>query len=87
MNERLLILKAYVEASTYRVKALKSIGGGYKTPTFIAKDCGIRTNHISKVLKELKENQLAVCINEDAKKGRLYKLTPQGLQVMEMIQK
>lgn len=53
-NDELLKLTSYVQISKYREKTLKSIGDDVKIPTNIAKDSGIRTNHISKVLSELK---------------------------------
>lgn len=81
MNIALLKLKAYVEISSYRVKVIKAIGNDIKIPTKIAKDSGIRTNHISKVLKELKDKNIIECINEEARKGRLYRLTPIGIQI------
>ena len=58
------------------MKALKNCE--VKTPTAIAADAGIRINHISNVLKELKEAGVAECINEEARKGRLYRLTTTG---------
>ena len=85
MEEQVLIEKAYVEISGYRYKAMKSIGVGFKIPTQIAKDSGIRTNHISKTLLELKEHGLAECINEERRKGRLCRLTPFGKQVLEVL--
>lgn len=81
MNIALLKLKAYVEISSYRLKVIKTIGNDIKIPTKIAKDSGIRTNHISKVLKELKDKNIIECINEEARKGRLYRLTPMGIQI------
>lgn len=51
----------------------------------IAKDSGIRTNHISKVLSELKSKEIVECINEEARKGRLYRLTDTGKEVLESI--
>ena len=33
----------------------------------------IRTNHISKVLRELKAHELVECINPEVRKGRLYR--------------
>lgn len=85
MNDEMLILKGYVEISTYRTKVLKAIGNNVKIPSQIAKDSGIRINHISKILNELKNKQLIKCINEEAYKGRLYKLTETGKQILEMI--
>ena len=78
-------LTSYVEISKYREKTLKSIGNNVKIPTNITKDSGIRTNHISKVLSELKSKEIVECINEEARKGRLYRLTDTGKEVLESI--
>lgn len=51
-------------------------------PTQIAENSGIRTNHISKVLGELKAYELVECINPEAKKGRLYRLTEKGEDIV-----
>lgn len=84
-DDELLKLTSYVEISKYREKTLKSIGNNVKTPTNIAKDSNIRTNHISKVLSELKSKEIVECINEEARKGRLYRLTDTGKEVLESI--
>lgn len=84
-DDELLKLTAYVEISKYREKTLKSIGNNVKIPTNIAKYSGIRTNHISKVLSELKSKEIVECINEEARKGRLYRLTDTGKKVLESI--
>ena len=65
-GDELLKLTSYVTISKYREKTLKSIGDEVKIPTVIAKDSGIRTNHISKVLSELKSKEIVECINEEA---------------------
>ena len=64
-SDELLKLTSYVQISKYREKTLKSIGDEVKIPTNIAKDSGIRTNHISKVLSELKSKEIVECINEE----------------------
>lgn len=84
-DDELLKLTSYVEISKYREKTLKSIGNNVKIPTNIAKDSGIITNHISKVLSELKSKEIVECINEEARKGRLYRLTDTGKEVLESI--
>lgn len=86
-NERdeLLKLTSYVQISKYREKTVKSIGKKVKIPTNIAKDSGIRTNHISKVLSELKDKNIVECINEEDRKGRLYRLTDTGKEVLDTI--
>ena len=84
-NDELLKLTSYVQISKYREKTLKSIGDEVKIPTNIANYSGIRTNHISKVLSELKNKEIVECINEEARKGRLYRLTDTGKEVLNTI--
>ncbi|WP_298524535.1 winged helix-turn-helix domain-containing protein [uncultured Methanobrevibacter sp.] len=84
-NDELLKLSSFIRISKYREKTLKSIGDEVKIPTHIAKDSGIRTNHISKVLSELKSKEMVECINEEARKGRLYRLTDTGREVLDFI--
>ena len=85
-GDELLKLTSYVTISKYREKTLKSIGDEVKIPTVIAKDSSIRTNHISKVLSELKSKEIVECINEEARKGRLYRLTDTGKDILDSIQ-
>lgn len=84
-EDELLKLTSYVQISKYREKTLKSIGDNVKIPTKIAKDSGIKTNHISKVLSELKGKEIVECINEEVRKGRLYRLTETGKEVLDNI--
>lgn len=82
LDDETLKKLAYVTVSSYRVKAMKSLQDGQvKIPTNIAKEAGIRSNHISKVLSELKDIGAAECINEEAHKGRLYRLTDLGEEI------
>ena len=76
---------AYVNISSYRAKTVKSLKDEVKIPTQIAKDAGIRPNHISKVLSELKAQGIAECINEEARKGRLYRLTDLGDEIVDKL--
>ena len=73
----------YVSNSSYWVKVLKAIGEDAKMPKEIAKDSGILQNHISNVLRQLKENDIVECINPEVRKGRLYRLSDEGLDVLE----
>ena len=73
----------YVKRSSYRVKVLKAIGDDIKIPTEIANDSGILRNHISNVLRDLKEHDLVECLNPKSRKGRLYRLSKEGFEVLE----
>ena len=86
IDDETLKTYAYINISSYRVKTVKALKDEVLMPTQIAKDAGIRTNHISKVLKELKETGVAECINEDFKKGRHYRLTSLGEEIVEHLE-
>jgi len=85
LSDEMLTEMSYVNISKYRTKVMKSLYGEVKIPTVIAKDSGIRTNHISKVLAELKAHELVECINPEARKGRLYRLTDKGDELVKNI--
>ena len=65
---------------------MKSLDGEVLIPSQIAKDSEIRTNHISKVLSELKAHELVECINPEVRKGRLYRLTDLGKLIVKKIE-
>ena len=57
---------------------MKSLDGEVKIPSEIANDAEIYQNHISNILKQLKEHELVECFNPEVQKGRLYRLTDNG---------
>ena len=85
LSDEMLTEISYVNISKYRTKVMKTLDGEVKIPTAIAKDSGIRTNHVSKVLSELKAHELIECINPEARKGRLYRQTEKGEEVSKNI--
>ena len=85
LSDEMLTEISYVKISKYRTKAIKSLEGEVKIPSQIARDSGIRTNHISKVLGELKDHELVECINPEVRKGRLYRLTDKGNKIIKNI--
>lgn len=78
MDDEILKLVAFIRISSYRTKALKELMDENKTPTQIAKDSGIRITHISNILRDLKDRDIAECINEEKRKNRIYRLTSKG---------
>lgn len=83
LSDEMLKEISYVKISQYRTKVMKSLDGDVLIPTQIAKSSDIRPNHISKVLAELKAHELVECINPEVRKGRLYRLTDIGEEVVE----
>ncbi len=85
MQKRMITAISMLKSSGYRLKIIKAIGKDTITPSEISKKTGIRLNHVSMFLKELKENNLVKCLNEDARKGRLYELTELGKNAINRI--
>ena len=85
LSDEMLTEISYVQISKYRTKVMKALDGEVLIPSQIAKNSGIRTNHISKVLSELKVHELVECINPEVRKGRLYRLTDKGEEVVNNI--
>ena len=68
--------------SEYRKKILESLNNAnYLTPSEISEKTKLRLNHVSNFLKDLKDNKLIICLNEDEKRGRLYQITELGKKV------
>ena len=83
LTDELLKEISYVKISSYRERVMKSLEEDVKMPSEIAKDADIRQNHISKVLAELKAYELVECINPEMRKGRLYRHTDKGVDVVK----
>ena len=76
----------YVNKSSYRRNGLKAIGDYVKIPTQIANDSGVLRNHVSNVLRELKEKELVEWLNPESRKGRLYRLSEEGRDILDDIE-
>lgn len=83
MSDEMLTGISYVQISTYRTKVMKSLNDEVKIPSQIAKDSDILQNHISAVLRQLKEHELVECIKPEVRKGRLYRLTKKGNEIVK----
>lgn len=86
MNEKeLYSILGFVKISKYRIETLKAIGNSYKMPSEIARETDFKTSQVSSALLDLKKRNLVVCINEEAKKGRLYKCSDLGLKILDYL--
>lgn len=82
-EKELYSILGFVKVSKYRIETLKTIGNSYKMPSEIARETDFKTSQISSALLDLKRKNLVVCLNEEAKKGRLYKCSDIGLEILE----
>ena len=73
--------------SQKRLKVLESLEKEDKIPSMISKDIHDSSYNISKYLKVLKEYDLVICLNEDDKRYRYYRITPKGKKYLNIIKK
>lgn len=86
MDERKFFeLLGYVKVSINRTKTMQTLGRDIKIPSEIAKEADIRTSQVSGSLADLKKAGLVICLNEEARKGRLYKCTDIGLEIIKYL--
>ena len=79
-------MASYIIASKYREKTLEYLNKKMGTPSLISDNTGIRRQHISNTLVDLKEKGLVECLNEGVRKGKLYKITNKGKEALELAQ-
>jgi len=71
-----------IKNSDYRKRILLSlVDVNYLTPSEIAEKTKIRLNHVSNFLKDLKDHELIICLNNEDKRGRLYQISELGKKV------
>lgn len=78
-------LIGYIKISSIRLKTLRSLESRFMMPSEIARFTGYRTTQISNALHDLKEKNLVECMNEDARKGRIYQNTELGLLILKIL--
>jgi DNA-binding MarR family transcriptional regulator len=77
----------FILASSYRTNIVLTLGSHVATPKQMANVTNLRIGHVSNVLKSLVDRELIECVNAEAKRGRIYRLTPKGKRVFEMMKK
>ncbi len=79
MQKELIDSISFIKNSKYRLEVLRALNEKkLLTPKEISKQVNLRLNHVSMTLSELKEYDLVECVNDDSKRGRLYKIKPLG---------
>ena len=85
MDKKTIDTLSFIKSSKYRTKILLFIGNKTKIPSEIAKHVNLSNTHTSKYLNSMKEKKLIICLNEEAKRGRLYQLTEKGFETLEYL--
>ncbi len=84
-------LYAWVLRGSQRREIIRHINGT-NIPAMIYKEAvksnpKITRNSVSDVLRQFVKKKIAICLNPDEKKGRIYDLTPQGRAIKERLTK
>lgn len=77
----------FIIASSYRRRILESLQKSPKTPSEISEATGIHKGNVSKVLGELRKKEFVECLTPLSRKGRIYKLTRKGKDVIKKFKK
>ena len=88
MNNDDWVVLSEVKRSAYRRKSLKYLYNmdEPRTPTEIASNIEISMTHVSRALREMKDNDLVKVINPDAHYDRRYCITERGQKIIEKLQ-
>ena len=77
---------SFVKSSKVREQIIRHLGDKLTTPAELSSALDLRLSHVSLCLRQLKEKQLIVCLNEEVKKGKLYELTDEGQAILKILE-
>lgn len=75
---------SYILSGALRQKVVKALVKP-KTPAQLTKEIGTQDSSISRILKELEKEKIIECLFPENKKGRIYRLTKQGEDLLKML--
>ncbi|MEA4957741.1 hypothetical protein SDC9_07620 [bioreactor metagenome] len=85
MNDETIEKLSFVRSSKHRENILRFIGDEIKIPTENRPKYKHKFQTYKQILGELKDKNIVVCLNENDKRGRLYKLTPIGKDILKYL--
>ncbi len=87
MNKNLNEKLGKVKSSKYKKNIIMSLKNDLLCPKEIVDATKYQMSHVSNTLAELKKDDLVVCVNPQARKGRLYQLTEHGEAICTILSK
>ena len=75
-----------IRRSEYRKNVFLCLKDGNKTPKEIADKTKYQMSNVSRELSKLMELSVVECLTPSLKRGRLYRLTTYGKQILEKIE-
>jgi hypothetical protein len=87
LNSAVLNIISDIKSSKYRQEALYIFmkSKEAKTPSKISKILGIEVSHTCKILNDLKNHELIICINEKDKKNKIHEISELGRSIGNII--
>ena len=86
-NDEIWALIGFIKVSQTRYNTLKALETDFLMPSEISRRTDIRTSQVSNALQEMKARGLVECKNENARKGRIYQITENGLMLLDKLDK
>ena len=75
----------WVKLSKHRKKIVRDLGYDLKIPTEISRSTDLSKSEVSRTLRDLKDKNIVVCLNEESHRGRVYTLTDEGKEILDYI--
>lgn len=76
----------FMKAGKYRIKILELLKNFSIIPSEIAKKLSVEKSQISRTLSKLKELGLITCTTPNRIRGRIYRVTEKGTQVLASLE-
>ncbi|MFH1770320.1 MAG: ArsR family transcriptional regulator [archaeon] len=75
---------AFVIGAPNRIEVVLALDSE-KIPKQLVKEIGKQDANISRALRELTKREVVKCLTPNNKRGRIYTLTPDGLQIRQKL--
>ncbi|MFH8119326.1 MAG: ArsR family transcriptional regulator [Candidatus Aenigmatarchaeota archaeon] len=77
---------AYVASSKYRTEILKLLKDRPKSPSEMSKLLKCPLSRVSEALRSLERMKLITCLTPRIQKGKIYKITEMGIEILKRIE-
>lgn len=86
MDKALIRDISFIIRSKRRYLVLSELKNGLQIPTSLSKKLNMNKSSVSVILKDLVEKNMIQCVNFEAKRGRIYKITDYGNELLKLIE-
>jgi len=84
-EDELWDLIGFIKISSARYETLQTLQNKHLMPSEIIRQTDLTPSQVSIALRDLKSKKLVKCVNEKARKGRIYCNTPLAEKALEKI--